>query len=129
MWHNSNKNDETWYLWDAHHIPGRTGCVVKRPMSEVRENELLSPATFFFLNRCVIALGFPVASLVAQMVRICLQCKRPEFHPWVGKIPWRRKLQPNRVFLPGESHGQRSLAGYSPWGCKRVGRYLATKQH
>ena len=34
----------------------------------------------------------------------------------VGKIPWRRKGQPNPVFLPGESHGQRSLVGYSPWG-------------
>ena len=35
---------------------------------------------------------------------------------WVGKIPWRRKWQPAPVFLPGESHGQRSLAGYSLWG-------------
>ena len=33
---------------------------------------------------------------------------------WVGKILWRRKWQPTPVFLPGESHGQRSLAGYSP---------------
>ena len=32
--------------------------------------------------------------------------------------PWRRKLQPTPVFLPGESHGQRSLVGYSAWGCK-----------
>ena len=37
--------------------------------------------------------------------------------PWVGNIPWRREWQPTPVFLPGESHGQRSLAGYSPWGC------------
>ena len=36
----------------------------------------------------------------------------------VGKIPWRRVRQPTPVFLPGESHGQRSLAGYGPWGCK-----------
>ena len=34
---------------------------------------------------------------------------------WVGKIPWRRKWQPTPVFLPGESHGQRSLVGYSSW--------------
>ena len=40
------------------------------------------------------------------------------FHPWVGKIPWRRKWQPTPVFLPGELHGQRSLMGYSLWGCK-----------
>ena len=50
------------------------------------------------------------------------------FNLWVGKIPWRRKWQPTPVFLPGKSHGQRSLAGYSPWGPKRVGQDLATKQ-
>jgi len=50
--------------------------------------------------------------------RICLQCRRPRFDSWVGKIPWRRKWQSTPVFLPRESHGQRSLAGYSPWGHK-----------
>ena len=40
------------------------------------------------------------------------------FDTWVRKIPWRRKWQPTPVFLPGESHGQRSLVGYSPWGDK-----------
>ena len=48
----------------------------------------------------------------------CRKRKRPGFSPWVGKIPWRRARQPNPVFLPGESHGQRSLAARSPWGCK-----------
>ena len=42
------------------------------------------------------------------------------FNPWVGKIPWRRKWWPTPVFWPGESHGQRSLAGYSPWGHKEL---------
>ena len=49
------------------------------------------------------------------------QCRRPErcrFDPWVGKIPWKRALQPTPVFLPGESHGQRSLMGYNSWGHK-----------
>ena len=41
------------------------------------------------------------------------------FNPSVGKIPWRRARQPTTVFLPRESHGQRSLAGYSPWGCTK----------
>ena len=45
----------------------------------------------------------------------CKRCKSQTFDPWVGNIPWRRKWQPTPVFLPGESHGQRSLAGYSPW--------------
>ena len=44
------------------------------------------------------------------------RCRRRGFSPWVRKIPWRRKWQPTPVFLPGESHEQRSLAGYSPWG-------------
>ena len=48
--------------------------------------------------------------------------------PWVGKIVWRRKWQPTPAFLPGKSHRQRSLVGYSLWGCKRVGHDLATKQ-
>ena len=55
--------------------------------------------------------------------RACLpagRCERRRFNSWVGKIPWRRKWQPTPVFLPGESHGQRSMTGYSPWG-HRVG--------
>ena len=47
------------------------------------------------------------------------------FDPWVGKIPWKRELQPTPVLLLGESHGQRSLVGYSPQGHKRVGHDLA----
>ena len=46
------------------------------------------------------------------------QCRRRRFNPWVRKIPWRRKWQPTPVFLPGKSHGQSSLAGYSPRGHK-----------
>ena len=42
--------------------------------------------------------------------------RRPEFDPWFGSIPWRRKWQFTPVFFPGESHGQRSLVGYCPWG-------------
>ena len=48
------------------------------------------------------------------------------FNPWVGNIPWRREWQPTPTFLPGEFHGQRSLAGYSlVWG-HRVGHNWAT---
>ena len=46
--------------------------------------------------------------------------RRHGFNPWVGKLSWRRKWQPTPVFLPGESHGQRSLVGYSLQGCKEV---------
>ena len=43
------------------------------------------------------------------------------FNPWVGEIPWRREWLPTPVFWPGKFHGQRSLAGYSPWDCKELG--------
>ena len=46
------------------------------------------------------------------------QCEMCEFDLWVRKIPWRRKWQPIPLFLPGKSHGQRRLEGYSPWGHK-----------
>ena len=54
-------------------------------------------------------------SLVAQMVKASAYNAGD---PWVGKIPRRRKWQPTPIFLLGKSHGRRSLAGYSPWGCK-----------
>ena len=44
----------------------------------------------------------------------CRRHRRCEFDPWVGKLSWRRKWQPTPVFLPGEAHGQGSLAGYNP---------------
>ena len=43
----------------------------------------------------------------------------PGFSSWIGTIPWRRKWQSTPVLLPGESHGQRSLVGYSPWGLNK----------
>jgi len=58
----------------------------------------------------------------------CRRGRRPGFYPLIRKIPWRRKWQPTPVFLRGKSHGQRTLAGYGPWGHKRVGRGLSTKQ-
>ena len=71
-------------------------------------------ATYKFERKIGVA---TIISLVAQTVN-----KLPAMQdtwlqdPWVGKIPWRRKWQPTPVFLPGESHGQRSLAGYSMGG-------------
>ena len=57
------------------------------------------------------------ASQVALVVKnwLPVQDKILGFDPWVGKIPWRQAWQPTLVLLPGESHGQRSLKGYSPW--------------
>jgi len=46
--------------------------------------------------------------------------EKERLNPSVRKIPWSRKWQPTPVFLLGESHEQRSLEGYSPWGCKEL---------
>ena len=60
-----------------------------------------------FLSAFVVILG-------GSDSRVCLQSGRPRFNPWVGKISWRREWLPTPVFLPGEFHGERSLAGYCP---------------
>ena len=60
---------------------------------------------------------------------MCMQCRRPRFDPWVGKMPWRRKWQPIPVFLPGEFREHRSLEGYSPWGCKESDMTEQTHTH
>ena len=74
---------------------------------------------FNMLSRLV--MGFPVAQLVKNLPAV----QKTRVHPWVGKIPWRRKWQPTPVSLPGKSHGQRSLLGCGPWGYKELG---ATEQ-
>ena len=70
--------------------------------------------------------GVPLPSPTCQ----CRRHKRCWYDSWVRKIPWRREWQPTPVFLPGESHGRRSLVGYSPWGSQRLrhgGRDLACR--
>ena len=74
------------------------------------------PKDFFFQPLGELA-GFPGG---ASGKEPACQCRRCGFDPWVGKIPWRRALQSTLVFLPGESHGQRILASYSPWGLKEL---------
>ena len=64
--------------------------------------------------------GFPGGASCKELSCQCRRHKRLGFNSWVGKIPWRRAWQHASVFLPGKSHGQRSLAGYSPWGHKEL---------
>jgi len=64
------------------------------------------------------SLGFPGGASGKELACQCRRHKRLRFNPWVGKIPWKRAWQPTPVFLAGESHGQRGLAGYSLWGHK-----------
>ena len=70
------------------------------------------------LTHAVYTTGFPGGSVVKNPLH-CGSCRRPGFNPLVGKFPRRRAQQPTPVFLPGESCGQRSLAGYS----HRVARF------
>ena len=76
------------------------------------------------------SLGFQKTGGASGKESAC-QCKRSNghrFNPWVGKIPWRRKWEPTPVFLPGKSHGQRSLLGYTVHGIpKRVQFDLVTE--
>ena len=61
--------------------------------------------------------GFPGGSVVKESP---CRCRRHRFDHWVRKIPWKRKWQFISVFLPGKSHGQRSLVSYRPWGRKEL---------
>ena len=75
---------------------------------------VLSVSSFMPVNSYFIYLGAPTLGAYGlpwwlRRWTVCLQCGRSGFHPWVGKIPWRRARQPTPVFLPGESHGQRNL--------------------
>ena len=71
--------------------------------------------------------GFPGGSVVKNPSAMQDMWQELRFDPWVRKIPWKRKWQPTPVFLPGESHGQRSLAGATIHGIARVRYDLATK--
>ena len=76
-------------------------------------------------NKCVLSvpsvcLGFPGGASGKELGCQCRRCKRRGFNPWVRKIHWTGAQQPTPVFLPGKSHGQRSLAGYNLWAHKEL---------
>ena len=72
----------------------------------------------YFFKTVMYNMGFPGGSVVLKKKSIC-QSRRFRFSPWVGKIPWRTKWQATPIFLPGESLGWRSLAGYNLWRLKK----------
>ena len=67
---------------------------------------------------CMCYMSFPGGASGKESVCQCRRYRRRGFDPWVRRIPWRRAWQPIPVFLPRESHEQRSLAGYSSWVTK-----------
>ena len=70
--------------------------------------------------------GFSNGSVVKNPPAV-QELQETRVQSWVGKIPWMRAWQLTLVFLPGESHGQRSLVGYDPWGCKESDTTEATE--
>ena len=64
--------------------------------------------------------GIPSGPSGEELASQCRRHKRCGFDPWVKKIPWRRAWQPMPLFLPGKSHGQRTLVGYGPWSSKEL---------
>ena len=81
-------------------------------------------SSLFFSPQYKVSRGSQVAQWVKESA---CQCRRCWFDPWVGKIPHMRAWRPTPVLLPGESHGQRSLVGCSPWGCKESDMTEATE--
>ena len=93
-------------------------CIYFPPCLRLKENT--SPVhrqdTFFWFSLSLAAGGASGKEPTCK----CRWCRRHGFDPWVGKVSWWRAWQPTSVFLLGESHGQRSLAGHSPWGCQEL---------
>ena len=67
-----------------------------------------------YKSQVLVILGFPGGASDKERSCPCRRLKRCGFNPWIRNIPWRGVWQPTLVFLPGESHGQKSLAGYRP---------------
>ena len=71
--------------------------------------------------------GFPSGTSGKEPDSLCRRrYERHRFYPWLGKVSWRRAWKLTPVFMAGESHGQRSLVGYSPYGCKELDTTAAT---
>ena len=71
------------------------------------------------VSRCIFHINTHVASLVAQMVKNLPAMQETQDRSLGHEDPPKKGMQSTPVFLPGESHGQRSLVGYTPWGCKK----------
>ena len=91
------------------------GCKPAEESSSIILNFCLLYYTFFM---CLHDSLWRLFFIITFLNLVNLQCGKPRFYPWVGKIPRRRKQQPIPVLFPGKSHGPRSLVGFSPWGHK-----------
>ena len=91
--------------------------------------------SFMYLSGSVLGAGLPSWLMLENLPAM----QETQVASWLGNIPWRKEWLPTPVFLPGESHGQRSLVGYSPWGRKEwerqsihacmLGTYMLTSEN
>ena len=102
-------------LWETFFRP--SPCVLDSPLCCAQKE---SSSNIRIYNRSICFKGFSGGTSVKEPACQCKRHKRCWFDPWIGKIHWRREWLPTPVFLPGKSHGQRSLKGYSPWDHKEL---------
>ena len=91
------------------------GYLIHQCMKKKKQQKTQEVRTCNYCYRSLDREGFPGGTVVKEPTCHFRRRKRHGFDPWVGKIRWRRKWQPTPGFLPEKPHGQRSLAGYSPW--------------
>ena len=116
LWYLNSRNS---VLYSNHFFSKRHWSTIKPTLLYIES--FIHYISIYFLPICprdTFWWGFPSDSAVKNSPATP-RLRRHGFDPWVRKVSWRRKQQPTPVFLPGESQGQRSPAGYRPWGCKK----------
>ena len=103
--------------------PWQSGLLVISQTQDIKCRQM----TVIHSSYQTLKLGVPGGTSGKEPAGQCRRPKRHRFNPWVGKFAWRRAWQPTPLFLPGESYGQRSLAGFSPQGCKELDMTEATQ--
>ena len=103
-------------MWESVNLPWVSNYSYSESQNRKKNNSCLGDEAKIRLNQTAHE-AFQVALGSAIKLPANAGDAGDEFHPWVGKSPRRRAWQSTPVFLPGEFHGQRSLVGYSPWGC------------
>ena len=102
---------DSWHIWGFWRLKTKTEHLTHSTSSKHDWHTLRK---LLKLSR----IDFPGSAGAKDPASQCTRHSRDGFDSWVGKIAWKREWQPTSVFLSGEFHGQRSLAGYSPWGRK-----------
>ena len=92
------------------------GCLLGEAAWGNRQTQTMAQGGLSFNVWSATYWGFHGSSEAKKKKKNTYQCRRRGFDHWIGNIPWKRKWQFTPVFLPGKSHGQRSVVGYSPWG-------------